>query len=65
MKELDAIESAYQAAVENLYRVLSESLIFAKGDAAEEAKAKNAFKKGLDFNKKVYDTAKAILEAQG
>lgn len=64
MNESQAIDAAYLAAIENLFKVLSSSFLMAKGDSAQEKIAEEAFKHGLDFNRKVYNRAKAIIEAQ-
>jgi hypothetical protein len=64
MNESQAIDAAYLAAIENLFTVLSSSFLMAKGDSAQEKIAEEAFKHGLDFNRKVYNRAKAIIEAQ-
>lgn len=62
MKESQAIDSAYSAEIENLFKVLSTSFLMAKGDPAEEKKAEVAFKEGLDFNRKVYERAKDLIK---
>jgi hypothetical protein len=40
MNESQSIDSAYSAAIENLFRVFSTSFLMAKGDPAEEKKLK-------------------------
>jgi hypothetical protein len=62
MDENKAIDSAYLAAIENLFKVLSSSYLLAKGNADEEKKADLAFQQGLAFNQRVYQKAKSLLK---
>ncbi|KGJ86394.1 hypothetical protein [Colwellia psychrerythraea] len=55
-----AIEAAYQAHISSLYKVLSKSLLSAKGDASEVAAAESRFKKGLEFAADVQSKARAV-----
>jgi len=61
MNESQAIDSAYLTMIEDLFKVLSTSILMAKGDSAEEKKAEVAFKQGLDFYRKVYNRAKDLI----
>jgi hypothetical protein len=62
MNESQAIDSAYSAEIQNLFKVLSASFLTAKGNAAEEKKAEAAFKLGLDLSRKVYGRAKELMK---
>ena len=44
-----AIESAYQSQITNLYNALSQAILVANGDVADIATAETSFKKGLVF----------------
>jgi hypothetical protein len=63
-EESTAIDGAYTAAIGNLFNVLLSSFLMAEGDSAQEKIAEEAFKHGLDFNRRVYNKAKTIIEAQ-
>ena len=64
MTEIDAIESAYRDATKTLYNSMLSAFSTAGGDKAAEEKAKEAFKRGLELNKKAYTAAKVIIESQ-
>ncbi|MCV2885229.1 hypothetical protein OE749_11050 [Aestuariibacter sp. AA17] len=54
-----AIESAYQAHVSSLYKILTEALMVANGDETGISAAEARFKKGLDFASYVREKARA------
>jgi hypothetical protein len=62
--ESQAINSAYSSAIQGLFETLSTAFLMAKGDPAKEKAAEETFKHGLDFNRKVYSRAQAIIQAQ-
>ena len=53
-----AIETAYQAHISSLYKVLSQSILSANGDLNEIAAAEARFKKGLEFAAEVRKKAR-------
>ncbi len=55
-----AIENAYSAQVMALYKVLSQGILNAKGDAQKKSKAEKKFKKGLEFAAEVRQSARAV-----
>jgi hypothetical protein len=57
-----ALEAAFNAQIERLYSVLSDSILAAAGDPAEIKAAEQRFKKGLEHAKAV---RKRALELAG
>lgn len=57
-----AISAAYSAAIQKLFNNLAEAYIAAKGNTAEEKKADETFKRGLEFWEKVYNNALKIIK---
>ena len=53
-----AIESAYSAQIMTLYKVLTQGILNAKGDAQKKSKAEKKFKKGLEFAADVRQSAR-------
>jgi hypothetical protein len=61
MDEGQIIEDAYANTSRVLYSVFSQSHIAANGDAQQEAKAEEAFQKGVLRARKVRDRALELL----
>jgi len=62
--DADATDSAYKDALKTLYSSMLTAFSTAGGDKAAEEKAKEAFKRGMELNKKAYNAAKVIIESQ-
>ena len=60
MNDIEAINDAYTNAVKNLFNVLLTSFMLANGDTGKEQVAEEAFKKGLEFIRKIRERAIAI-----
>ena len=62
MDEHKAIGSAFETELTNLYMVLTNSFLMAKGDAEKEKDAEQAFALGLELNRKVYKRALELIK---
>ena len=61
--ELAAVEGSFKSVVAQMFNVLVDATIIAKGDVAEIQQARDRFCKGLRIAREAVDVAKGIIDS--